>query len=529
MIRRRKTILALLCLSAAMTFVAQTPGFEGAWYGTITPPGAQFDIAVSFKKRVDSWTGTLLLENGTNLTVEDLVIQGATVRFTVIQGQTRAAFAAVLSDAGIKGEIKQDNSTFPFALSRAPTRAFQGFGLAIDPNELVSMMASFTGPPSERPFVPPVTHPAIGYGVSPPEADPVSNLQRDIQVGKISLKFEGQDGYLHSLLDALKVPVESQIAVFSKNSLQSAIISPTNPRMVYFNDSVSVAFVRGGFIEIASQDPQRGINFYMMPQQPGMPPFIVRRDDCLRCHLSRNSLDIPGMLLRSVYPTGDGVPVNPLGSFLMDHRTQFEQRWGGWYVTGDSGSMHHLGNAIVSDRSSAESMTPLKDKVPSDIVSLMVFQHQMHLMNLITRVGWEFRVAESLAEETGKRNEAIERQLRDATNELVDYLLFVDEAPLPNKIQGASGFAEKFAALGPRDSKGRSLRQFDLERRLMRYPCSYMVYSPAFDALPPAAKKSIYERMGQVMSSRLSSADRQAVSEILRETKKDLPENLKGN
>jgi hypothetical protein len=151
----------------------------------------------------------------------------------------------------------------------------------------------------------------------------------------------------------------------------------------------------------------------------------------------------------------------------------------------------------------------------------MVFEHQMHMMNLITRVGWEFRVAASLEESTGKRNEVIDRQLRDAVNELVDYLLFVDEARLASKIDARSPFAEKFAALGPNDNKGRSLRQFDLEHRLMRYPCSYMIYSPAFDALPAPAKKSIYERMREVMFSRIPAADREAIVEILKDTKKD--------
>jgi hypothetical protein len=169
-------------------------------------------------------------------------------------------------------------------------------------------------------------------------------------------------------------------------------------------------------------------------------------------------------------------------------------------------------------------MVPLKDlqqKFGSDIVALMVFQHQMHMMNLITRLGWEFRMAASLLGTTGKRNEVIERQLREGTNELVDYLLFVDEAPLSNQIKGTSEFAEKFAARGPIDSTGRSLRQFDLEHRLMRYPCSYMIYSPAFEALPADAKKSIYGRMREVMSRRLSATDRQAILEILRDTKKD--------
>jgi hypothetical protein len=111
-------------------------------------------------------------------------------------------------------------------------------------------------------------------------------------------------------------------------------------------------------------------------------------------------------------------------------------------------------------------------------------------------------------------------------------MLFVDEPRLVGAIKGTSGFAEKFAAEGPRDSKGRSLHQLDLQRRLLRYPCSYMIYTDAFDALAPAAKNAVYRRMWQVLSgqergpkyARFALPDRQAIIEILRDTKKDLPE-----
>jgi len=113
----------------------------------------------------------------------------------------------------------------------------------------------------------------------------------------------------------------------------------------------------------------------------------------------------------------------------------------------------------------------------------------------------------------------------------VDYMLFVDEAPLPNTIVGSSGFSERMSALGPRDRRGRSLYQLDLTRRLMKYPCSYVIYSPAFDALPALAKVPIYRRMWQVLSGEarepryrsLSRADREAVVAILKDTKPDLP------
>jgi hypothetical protein len=405
----------------------------------------------------------------------------------------------------------------------------------IDPNELVEMMASVSGPLSERPFLPLETHPAIGYGTRAAH-DPVAQLISDIERDKIHLKFDGEQGYLRSLLDALHIPVESQMAVFSKTSVQFPAIGPTNPRVLYFNDSVVVGWVRGGFIEVAAQDSESGAHFYTLFQQPVDKATLLKRDSCLSCHLSRSSLDVPGLLVRSVYPTPNGQSINTLGSYVLDHQTPFENRWGGWYVTGRTGTMRHLGNAVVSDQTKPESMVTdatlnlptLKGKFEteaflspySDIVALMVFDHQMRMMNLITRVGWDYRVAASLEQDIGKPNEIIERQLRDDVVEFVDYLLFINEAPLTAKIQGGSGFAETFAAQGPSDSKGRSLRQFDLEHRLMRYPCSYMIYSPAFEGMPERAKKAIYARMREVLDQ-FAPADRTAILEILHETKRD--------
>src|SRR5579859_8163279 len=116
----------------------------------------------------------------------------------------------------------------------------------------------------------------------------------------------------------------------------------------------------------------------------------------------------------------------------------------------------------------------------------MVFNHQMHMTNLVTRVGWEARVSPA-------------SPLSGSARELVDYLFFVDEAPLNGPIRGTSGFVEKIAAGGPRDHKGRSFREFDLQRRTFRYPCSYMIYSDAFDALPAGAKDAIYKRMWEIL------------------------------
>jgi hypothetical protein len=170
-------------------------------------------------------------------------------------------------------------------------------------------------------------------------------------------------------------------------------------------------------------------------------------------------------------------------------------------------------------------------------VALMVFEHQMHLMNLLTHIGWEARVAEARRSSTpaprfeppGTDEKPI--AMEDAASEIVDYMLFVGEAPVGDDINGSSGFRERFEQQGPFDRNGRSLRQFDLRRRLMRYPLSYMIYSPLFERLPGASKEAIYRRLWQVLSGAtpapryqgLSLDDRRAIVEILNDTKKDLP------
>ncbi len=395
---------------------------------------------------------------------------------------------------------------------------------------------------------PPLEHPAILYR-SQPVSDPVGLLNDRLRQGLAQLAFEGPQGCLRSVLRALNVPVESQIAVFSKTSQQADRIHPGNPRTIFFNDSVSVAWMYGGFIELASHDPQRGAIFYTLAQEQTARPMFQRHDDCVRCHVSDASLGVPGMMVRSMFTAPDGRPRLIMGGFVIDHRSPMENRWGGYYVTGATPAVRHLGNALAVDEAHPAAMvTPRTLQVGSletrfdtshylspysDVGALMVFDHQMHMTNLITRVGWEARAA--LYDAAHGQHVDTARILRESAEEFVDYALFLDEAPLRAPIQSAvarrsSPYATVFAAQGPLDRKGRSLRELDLQRRLLRYPCSYMIYSEAFDALPISAKAAIYARLWEVLSGsamgdkhkRLSFADRRAIVEILRDTKPDL-------
>jgi hypothetical protein len=117
-----------------------------------------------------------------------------------------------------------------------------------------------------------------------------------------------------------------------------------------------------------------------------------------------------------------------------------------------------------------------------------------------------------------------------------DYLLFVDESRLPGPVTGPTTFAKRFSERGPRDAQGRSLRELDLTKRLLKYPCSYLIYSEPFDALPPEAKAAVYQRLWEVLGGKVSdnrylsltAAERLAIVEILRDTKKDLPDWVAG-
>lgn len=303
-------------------------------------------------------------------------------------------------------------------------------------------------------------HPAIEYATRPPR-DPVARLSREINEGRIQIPFEPRSGFLRGVLRALDVPVESQIVAFSKTSLQSPRITPENPRTLFFNDGVAVAWVNGGFIELAATDPQQGINFYTLQFDRVTQPQFVHQTRCLSCHESFTSLDVPGMLVKSVFPARDGTAMYQFGSHIPDHRTPFAERWGGWYVTGDTSAIRHMGNAILADQSTRR--PPGIEETPevqtirmqidtaaylshySDVAALMVFNHQTRMTNLLIRVGWEFRVARY--EQSGLFEAT--RPLREMVNELVDYLLFVDEAQLPARVRGTSGFAEKFSASPP--------------------------------------------------------------------------------
>ena len=301
-------------------------------------------------------------------------------------------------------------------------------------------------------------HPAIDYSIGAVN-DVVTQLRRDVTVGTKSLAFEGPQGYLRSVLDALNVPVDSQLLVFSKTGVQNAHTSPEHPRALYFNDRVVVGYIPGApLLEMASHDPTQGVIFQTLVQSSAAPLF-ARPDRCISCHRSENSLEVPGILVRSNFAAIDGRALPQLGSFVIDHRSPFEQRWGGWYVTGAQGNPRHMGNAFVIDAAKPEAAvtadtinrsvldarveTGLYPAATSDMIALMVFDHQGRAMNLLTRLGWETRVAAAYGSPDFSKGD-----LREVLKATVDYLSLAGEARLAGPVRGVSTFEKTFAQRG---------------------------------------------------------------------------------
>lgn len=372
---------------------------------------------------------------------------------------------------------------------------------------------------------------------------PIPDLERRLREGQIQLEWEPRLGYLPSLLRELGISAHSQALVFSKTSFQRDRISPLNARAILYNDDIYVGYVPGSpLLEFSMADPKLGGVFYSFENLRTNRPTFVRTDSCLECHATARTLGVPGHLVRSFATDDRGVADLLTGTETITHRTPLTDRWGGWFVTGDAGGQAHRGNLVgPADRERLaqepgfnDGHQTLADLVAhvrpdlypaptSDIGALLVLEHQLHLHNFLTRLQYEATVQLKAYGHCNYIKSPLEAFLR--------YLLFVEETPLKAPIRSSEAFRRDFEAAGPRDSRGRSLRDLDLQTRLFRYPCSFLIYSPSFIALPDPLKERIYQRLWEILTGkdkaetwqRLTAADRQAIREILVATHPDLP------
>lgn len=375
---------------------------------------------------------------------------------------------------------------------------------------------------------------------------PVVAFQTKLANGELKLDCHPRFGYLPAVLKALDVPVSSQLLVFSKTSTHRQMIYTNVPRAVYFNDDVYVGWVPGAeLLEISSVDPKNGAVFHGLDQVKADHPLLLRNGKCLECHVGSKTMGVPGHLVRSFLSGENGWPDDSTGYPRISHNAKFEDRWGGWYITGVMTNNPTRANLINPSEAALRNKNPayrqnLADLSPffdtdgylsphSDMVAMLVLEHQTHMHNFITRLNYEARIFQ--------RQYGHIRYMDSPIEYFIKHLLFIDEAPLPGPVQGVSGFAADFEARGRKDRQGRSLRELDLRTRLMKYPCSYLIHSEAFDSLIPPLKERVYRRLWEVLSGEdesdafqgLAPGRKRAILEILIETKKNLPDYWRKN
>ncbi len=391
-------------------------------------------------------------------------------------------------------------------------------------------------------------------------ADPIAGLAADIEAGKVRFDRSSEKAYLRSFLEHIGVPPESQVLVFSRTSFQNDYIGPRRPRAIYFSPEYYVGWVQGGEIEIISVDPEIGPVFYRFetPFGRGAKPRIRREAQCLNCHGSSRTGGYPGMLVRSVYPDEIGAPIFAAGTRRTDHSSPINERWGGWYVTGENAGDRHLGNLYYREGEPGETIPEMDfgahprslEKAfdtsnylvaTSDIVGLMVLEHQITAHNAITKAHLDARrwlyVDASIHKDTGRAEgeigESTRALLDRGADDLLRAMLLSGEAELEGwGVEGGEAFQEAFAKGARRDPDGRSLRDLQLLSRLFKHRLSYMIHSTAFEHLHPVMKAKFYRKLWDALHGKgnpeicghLGEKERGRILAILRATKDGLPE-----
>jgi hypothetical protein len=397
----------------------------------------------------------------------------------------------------------------------------------------------------------------INYSHAEPR-DAVARLKTRIAAGE--LKFSGDDrDVFKALLREMRVPIESQILVFSKTSFQRGRINPDHPRALYYSDDCYLGWAPGGLAEVATIDPELGPVFYSFDPRgfsAGAKTEFKRDADCMGCHGGSYVRGIPGVFARSVYPDENGEPLLRQGTQVVDYRTPFEERWGGWYVTGRHGKALHRGNAFASEkgdqlvfdpsrganRTNLASFFDTRDYLApgSDIVSLMVFEYQTAAQNALTRAGltcrrmldYQKRLERDLGERVNEEPhyDSVKSVFESSARDVVDALLFKDEAPIPDGVSGSASFQTAFAANAPRAKDGSSLKDLLVAGHLFKNRCGYLIYSDLFMKLPGQLKERIYPRLANALRADhpdpryayIGTEERERIVGILRQTHPDL-------
>ncbi len=374
--------------------------------------------------------------------------------------------------------------------------------------------------------------------------------------GELQLDNSSEQAFLLSVLDELGISPASQVLVFSQTSFQVDLIRPNLPRALYFNKDHYVGWVPGGDLEVATVDGRTGMNFYQVPvPEENAAPEFIRNRQCLSCHGGNRDVPFPRTMLFSVFATEEGAQVLRGTTHNVDHRTPIDKRWGGWYVTGTKSGPRHRGNFFsapnpdlpeeidptAGDTDMGAHRQDLAEVVDlsaypastSDILALLVLEHQSLAHNQLMRTYGNTRIA-LWSDENFFSDGKLAPETMDVIHEEVDGLLevflFKDEASLEgHEFEPSSAYRKAFLAPALRDSRGRSLRDLDLESRLFRYRFSFMVHSEAFEFLPDEVKEVFFEKLENILAGRnpdyayLPAEERRAIREILTETLPGFP------
>lgn len=374
-----------------------------------------------------------------------------------------------------------------------------------------------------------------------PLKDPFTLFKQELEAGRAQLAGGGEKEYLSALLTTLKIPASSQMLLFSTTSLQLSLISPRNPRALYFNEDVYVGFIPGGKIEIVSLDPEAGGIFYIFAiPRPGEAPHIERSTRCMNCHSREDTGYVPGLVVKSVVPGPTGGSLQAFRLGISGHSIPYQDRFGGWYVTGKHSFTEHWGNLIGRFNEGKLQKQPIEpgqyfsfDRYltsTSDVLPQLVHEHQVGFANRVIEASYFTRetIAKSGTAPTQEQAKALDEKARALTR----YILFADEPALPKGgVEGDAAFKKDFLATRRAIPPGASLKDFDLSTRLFRYRCSYMIYSRVFQGLPEAMKQRVYRRIAQALDVQrpdaeyayLPPTEKQAIRTILKGTLAGLP------
>ena len=382
--------------------------------------------------------------------------------------------------------------------------------------------------------------PPHNYGQRVPQ-DRFAKLRGALESGQLSPDRTSEKAYLLSLLKALNISQHTQMLVFSTTSLQLSLITPSSPRAIYFNEDVYLGYVPGGKVEIISVDPDLGGIFYIFdfPRTAG-PPRVERSTRCMNCHAGEETKWLPGLLIKSVVPGPSGGSIESFRQELMGHAVPLAQRFGGWYLTGQGSLTNHWGNLI--GRSSPQGLTKIPIEpgkqfsyarypvAKSDFLAHLLHEHQAGFVNRTIEA--TYRTRTFLAADKDQLTAAHAADLDQQARAFTRYLLFADEVALPaGGVLGDADLKADFLKARRATRAGAALRDFDLRTRIFKHRCSYMIYSLAFQGLPPQMKQRVYRRLAEALDSTkpdaeyayLPAAEKQAIRLILKETLQDLP------